>query len=109
MKPLMVAAVLAGCSTMQPELITMNGVEYPVRRVAAESLAPAMLMVSGSAQGAMAEPALRIGGTTDLDTAILVMAQVCDRPYDEVKHYGAYGDPVWTDPATGEVVFWVDC
>jgi hypothetical protein len=55
------------------------------------------------------EDAVRIGGTTEVDTAIKVLAAVCGFDYEEVKDWGAYGDPVWTDPRTGEIVFWTSC
>lgn len=55
------------------------------------------------------EPAVRIGGTADLDTAIRVLAAVCGFDYAKVKDWGAYGDPVWTDPRNGEIVFWTTC
>jgi hypothetical protein len=125
MKRLAVILLLAGCAApalTDVTMVNLDGVDYPVRRVAAEPLGPTgQFDVFTDENGNQVEvfppdpatmgaaPALRVGGTSDLDTAIRVMAQFCDRPYDEVKDYGAYGDPVWTDPDTGEVVFWLEC
>jgi hypothetical protein len=55
------------------------------------------------------EPAVRVGGTTDRAIAIRVLAAACGFDYDRVKDWGAYGDPVWTDPRNGEIVFWTTC
>ena len=121
MKLLAVVWALAGCATTEVTMVRMDNATYPMCRVAAESLNPTRPPVSvtqadGSVVAALvdpsviwAEPALCIVGTPDPDTAIRVMAKFCDRPYAEVADYGAYGDPVWTDPATGQVVFWLEC
>lgn len=55
------------------------------------------------------EDAVRIGGAADTDTAIRVLAALCGFDYERVKDWGAYGDPVWHDERTGEIVFWTDC
>jgi hypothetical protein len=57
------------------------------------------------------EAAVRVGGLGDNDSqgAIRAMAAVCGFEYEEVKDWGAYGDPVWFDVRTAELVFWTDC
>jgi hypothetical protein len=102
--------------------VTLDGAQYSARVVDDEPSGHLRRPVVVDEQGIAHEirpeldagpflPAVRIGGTIehDIDTAIRVLAAVCGFDYENVKDWGAYGDPVWRDVRTDEVVFWTDC
>ena len=52
--------------------------------------------------------AIRIEGVgpDDFQTALRAFAQVCGFAFDDVKDWGAYGDPLWQDPRDLAVVLY---
>lgn len=54
------------------------------------------------------QPAVRIEGAApgDLQGALRAFAAVCGHAYDNVKDWGAYGDPIWQDPRDDAVVLY---
>jgi len=94
----------------QTATVTYQDRDYPVRRVAVESLAPAIVAPGTEYDPAAypAMPAIRVG-EADFTTAKQVMALVCGMDPEMAESYGDFGDAVWQDPETGEFVFWQDC
>jgi hypothetical protein len=89
--------------------VTLDGESYTARVVTGEPSGHQRPGLEGDLKAGPFEPAVRVGGTTDRDIAIRVLAAACGFDYDRVKDWGAYGDPVWTDPRNGEIVFWTTC
>ena len=87
----------------------MTGQSYTARVVTDEPAGHLRPGLEDKLDAGPFEDAVRMGGTRDRQTAIRVLAAACGFDYDRVKDWGAYGDPVWTDPRNGEIVFWTTC
>ncbi|MEO8531028.1 MAG: hypothetical protein ABI459_07380 [Deltaproteobacteria bacterium] len=93
--------------------VTMDGQSYTARIVTDEPSGHLRPGLENDLKAGPFEDAVRIGGVPDdeqsIDTAIRVLAAACNFDYAKIKDWGAYGDPVWTDPRNGEIVFWTTC
>lgn len=70
---------------------------------------PTRTAASAQAGGPPPSKALRVGDAADSAQALRALEAFCAMAPGELKDFGAHGDPLWHDRASGHWVVWFDC